>query len=577
MISQITRNLTSMITLQSVPLATGLLATALLTSIVSAQNVGIGTTTPKSKLSVNGSTASGGMAIGDATYTSTTGTVAPLNGAIIQGFTGIGTKSPGWLLTAVNDQSTAGNTSAVISLRQYGSTHNSAFEFFSANGTEAAPTNLAAGERAGGVFFNGRVNDTVTGLSAVSANYRGNGTTNLSDLEFGVSGASRMFLAPDGKLGLDTAFPLGRLHAVGDFNTIVASGTNPRLNLVDTRLGTVATAPSWLIDNDMDTFRISRQADLFTPGLTHFRVDNNGTVGIGLPALENPATPIQATLHVGGPRTTLFATGARSYFYGGSNLANDTITNANQSPSILTENAILTKGFFIALNGTVTTSDSRFKNVIGVSDSAKDLGLLNQLQITDYSYIDKQASGAGVHKKVIAQQVEEVLPAAINKRTDFVPDIFSKAVKVEPKEAGCVLITMEKAHPLKTGDTVRLFDTENRPVDAKVTATNGLSFSVATTADLSKGAFIYGTEQSDVRAVDYEAIAMLNVSATQELAKKSAAQESKIAALEAEVASLKAANGKLGALSNEMEALKQAVASMRSKDNEFSKTVSITK
>src|SRR5687768_645868 len=105
----------------------GLLTTALLTSVVSAQNVGIGTTTPKSKLSVNGSTASGGIAVGDATYTSTTGTVAPANGAIIQGFTGIGTKTPGWPLTVVNDQSTAGHTNGVVSLRQYGSTRTSAF------------------------------------------------------------------------------------------------------------------------------------------------------------------------------------------------------------------------------------------------------------------------------------------------------------------------------------------------------------------------------------------------------------------------------------------------------------------
>jgi hypothetical protein len=258
-------------------------------------------------------------------------------------------------------------------------------------------------------------------------------------------------------------------------------------------------------------------------------------------------------------------------------LASDTITNANQSPSILAEAAILTKGFFIALNGTVTTSDSRFKNVIGVSDSAKDLGLLNQIQITDYSYIDKLSSGGGVHKKVIAQQVEEVLPAAINKRTDFVPDIFAKAVKVEPKESGCVLITMEKAHSLKTGDKVRLFDTENRPVDAKVAEADGLSFSVATTADLRKGAFVYGTEQSDVRAVDYEAIAMLNVSATQELSRQMNAKDAEIGTLKAEVASLKAANAKLGSLSSEMEELKQAVAAMRSKGEGQVSTVSLTK
>ncbi len=80
-----------------------LLAMALLTTIASAQNVGIGTTTPRSKLSVNGSTASGGLAIGDATYTSTLGTIAPLNGAIIQGRVGIGITTPGTLLSNFND------------------------------------------------------------------------------------------------------------------------------------------------------------------------------------------------------------------------------------------------------------------------------------------------------------------------------------------------------------------------------------------------------------------------------------------------------------------------------------------
>src|SRR5687768_18452539 len=81
-------------------------AAALFTSVASAQNVGIGTTTPKSKLSVNGSTASGGMAIGDATYTSTTGTVAPTNGAIIQGRVGIGTTNPVMRLHLEGDGST---------------------------------------------------------------------------------------------------------------------------------------------------------------------------------------------------------------------------------------------------------------------------------------------------------------------------------------------------------------------------------------------------------------------------------------------------------------------------------------
>ena len=83
-----------MITRSCTSLFAGLLATVLFTSVAAAQNVGIGTTTPRSKLSVNGTTASGGMAIGDATYTSTTGAIAPLNGAMIQGRVGIGATHP---------------------------------------------------------------------------------------------------------------------------------------------------------------------------------------------------------------------------------------------------------------------------------------------------------------------------------------------------------------------------------------------------------------------------------------------------------------------------------------------------
>jgi len=55
-----------------------------------AQNVGIGVTNPQSKLSVNGTSSSGGLAIGDSTYTSTAGTIAPTNGALIEGNVGIG-------------------------------------------------------------------------------------------------------------------------------------------------------------------------------------------------------------------------------------------------------------------------------------------------------------------------------------------------------------------------------------------------------------------------------------------------------------------------------------------------------
>jgi hypothetical protein len=50
---------------------------------------------------------------------------------------------------------------------------------------------------------------------------------------------------------------------------------------------------------------------------------------------------------------------------------------------------------------------------------------------------------------------------------------------------------------------------------------------------------VYGRQVNDFRVVDYDAIAMLNVSATQELAKQADAQEKEIADLKREIADLK--------------------------------------
>ena len=75
----------------------------------------------------------------------------------------------------------------------------------------------------------------------------------------------------------------------------------------------------------------------------------------------------------------------------------------------------------------------------------------------------------------------------------------------------------------------------------------------------------------DLRTVDYEAISMLNVSATQELARK-------IAALEAENAKLKANNAELSTVAADVKSLKEAVATMqRDKGSGAVSTVALTR
>ena len=126
------------------PGAARLLVAALLTTVVSAQNVGIGTTTPRSKLSVNGTTASGGIAVGDASYTSTPGTVAPLNGAIIQGNVGIGALTPQGrlhVITEVDNNGIALSHSGLSNMVMLNSNINGAYLGF--NNIDANPNSLA--------------------------------------------------------------------------------------------------------------------------------------------------------------------------------------------------------------------------------------------------------------------------------------------------------------------------------------------------------------------------------------------------------------------------------------------------
>ena len=92
------------------------------------------------------------------------------------------------------------------------------------------------------------------------------------------------------------------------------------------------------------------------------------------------------------------------------------------------------------------------------------------------------------------------------------------------------------------------------------------TFTVTTKEALGDKVFVYGKECLDLKGVDYDAIAMLNVSATQELAKKVDALEAENSRLKAEAARLTALEAQNAKPAAEMEALKKAVAQSESRD-----------
>ena len=223
-------------------------------------------------------------------------------------------------------------------------------------------------------------------------------------------------------------------------------------------------------------------------------------------------------------------------------LGSDTFPNSNASAYFYAASTGLTSSYFGSFAGVTirasgyvvgagfaAVSDARIKTIEGDSDSASDLATLKKIRITDYRYKDTTLHGAIAQKKVVAQQVEQVYPQAVSQTTEVVPDIFTKA----PIKNGWVTLKTD----LTVGDRVRLITPQGHRATHEVLEIADGRFRTDFVDDADQ-VFVYGREVKDFRVVDYEAISMLNVSATQELARQ---LDQRTADLQEQVAQLRAA------------------------------------
>ena len=195
-------------------------------------------------------------------------------------------------------------------------------------------------------------------------------------------------------------------------------------------------------------------------------------------------------------------------------------------------------------------SDQRIKDIQGVSDAGADLSTLMQIEVTDYRLRDSISKGHRPIKKVIAQQVAEVYPQAVSTDlTEVVPDIYQRA----EVEDGWIMLATD----LQVGERVKLITEtasevyEVSTVEANRFQVSGLDSRSEAISPLASHIFVYGREVSDFHTVDYEALSMLNVSATQ-------AQQQIIEAQQTEIEVLKAEKAAQQQEMNEMRALFEA-------------------
>jgi hypothetical protein len=187
-----------------------------------------------------------------------------------------------------------------------------------------------------------------------------------------------------------------------------------------------------------------------------------------------------------------------------------------------------------------TLSDRRIKKDLQLCPGKDALATLMQLEVTNYRHVDTLAKGSGAVTGFIAQQVAKVFPQAVTVETNSIPDIYGKPVSIQLNGSEAAF-RMAAAHNLVAGDKVNIIQDGGERKVYEVLSAEGTSFSVKDwNASFSQPekVFVYGKEVNDFCQVDYDKIHNLNVSATQELARR-------VAELEAANAGLMEKNNKL--------------------------------
>jgi hypothetical protein len=189
-------------------------------------------------------------------------------------------------------------------------------------------------------------------------------------------------------------------------------------------------------------------------------------------------------------------------------------------------------------------SDRRIKRDVQPSTTAHDLALIEKLQPTNYRMVDP---GAGMEwkKGFIAQEVEKVIPQAVTRSTEFVPDIFALCTAtLYDAAARSLALTLGKEHGLKVGDKVRLHLDGSRQDLSVTSVTSPLGFAVQGCEKKPEKVFVYGKEVTDFRTVDYDRIFTTGIGAIKELDHKLKDESAEVTQLQNKVADLE---GKLAA------------------------------
>lgn len=252
-------------------------------------------------------------------------------------------------------------------------------------------------------------------------------------------------------------------------------------------------------------------------------VITNGYIGIGT---TSPISPLHVQSNMGADMPYSYSS---KYIDSNTTSIGSYSSNAVTNFSIYTPGRIYANSIFLSAT-TQTSSDVRIKKEITDIHGGTALSVICNIRPRMYKYIDDVAYGEKLVYGFIAQEVQKVLPVAVEKIKEFVPNCF----KVVTVKDGIIHENLD----CDINTKIKLYDSEKEHI---VTVTEKFSngFVVVDGKLDDNRYFCYGTEVGDFQTIDKNSIFTVAVSAIQELNKQSTKQDKLVTKLEKENKSLK--------------------------------------
>jgi hypothetical protein len=477
----------------------------------------------------------------------------PLSLQPIGGYVGIGTTAPSAALhiknatTAMRITGNLTNTST----RPAASTTPGAFEIRGSGATDGSDDGFLRLSSGGGSTTSLQSWIDISGYSTLP--------DMTSNIVFAV-GAERMRITGAGYVGIGTAAPQSLLHIYGRYQSTLLSdnyilnvtsdscfngngGVTVYSNSINfqagdlTGMGTTSRGAQLYIGGGRSINAATNHGEIimYTAQTERMRITGAGYVGIGM---TNPSVPLYVN--------TSFNINITGGSWTASNY-NVAITPSYSSTQYI---SAYFSAYASSSYGFLVYSDRRIKKDIEPATNCLDIVM--KLHPVTYRKKNIMEDGNELHTGFIAQDVEEVYPSAIKKRTDTIPSIYEirHAVLIE----NGIQITEPIDVPLDA--KVVVIDFSNKKITMIHRPNNVLLFENQSDKIELDGdkVFIFGHEVLDKLMLNHDTLFSVGMGAIQELSEKATSQASLVQELASQTAQIAAENTELKSAIASLEA-----------------------